>query len=455
MSAEHSTSEPRVLGNREGMGEGTVEIAAWQPPTPAEVAARPPLPAPPPRPQRVVAGSPGDDDAAGAAHPETEGETSTPKPAPPTQVERPSWVEDGSVQALAWERAQDTARWMRTTMVQAGKSQEASTLAPMQRIAIVCVGLGQEICGEVFKFCSDYEIEEFTRAVAGLKGVSVEMQNEVLAEFEQHLLAGQYLKQGGMHFARAALERAVGPRKAQEFLDRIASTVTSGFYALKNVAPEQVAPFISHEHPQTIALLLSQLNVTQGAGILQLLPEPIQKDVAYRIAMLENVTPAVLKALEESIEGSLRDLIVGNQDVGGPKVLADLINLTGSSMEKSLLDDLDGRDAPLAESVRNLMFVFAEIERLSDADLQLLVAEVDFQDWVVALKAAEESLKEKLRPLMGDERWQQLSQEMEELGPMRLGEVEEVQLRIVQTVRQLEEQGKITIVRGEADDAWV
>ena len=177
---------------------------------------------------------------------------------------------------------------------------EEPGIPTMQKVAILFVALGQETAGEVMKFLSDYEIEEITQAVANLKNVSVEQQDRVMEEFEQHLLAGEWVSTGGMDFARGALERAVGPRKAQEILDRVASTVSSGFYMLKNVAPEQVAPFISHEHPQTIGLILSQLDPAQGAGILAQLPERMQSDVAYRIATMENITPAILKEIEEA-----------------------------------------------------------------------------------------------------------------------------------------------------------
>jgi flagellar motor switch protein FliG len=329
-----------------------------------------------------------------------------------------------------------------------GGEDEEHELPVMQKLAILFVALGQETCGEVMKFLSDYEIEEITQAVANLKTVSVEMQDKVLEEFEQHLLAGEWVAQGGMDFARGALERAVGPRKAQEILDRVA-------YMLKNVAPEQVAPFISHEHPQTIALILSQLESTQGAGILSQLPERMQSDVAYRIATMENITPAVLKEIEEALEASLRDILGGNQDVGGPKVVADILNLTGSSVEKNVLDQMDAQDPEVAESVRNLMFTFADISKLTDRELQVLLREVDQKDLVVALKAAEEELKDKILGNMSERVRQFISEEMEFLGPMRLSEVEEVQLRIVQQVRQLEEQGQVTIVRGDSDDTFV
>lgn len=330
-----------------------------------------------------------------------------------------------------------------------------SEIPTMQKVAILFIALGQEAAGEVMKFLSDYEIEEITQAVANLKTVSVEMQDTVMEEFETHLLAGEWVAQGGMDFARGALERAVGPRRAQEILDRVASTVTSGFYMLKNVSPEQVAPFITQEHPQTISLILSQLEPAQASGILAQLPESLQADVAYRIATMENITPAVLKEIEEALEASLRDILGGNQDVGGPGVVADILNLTGSSVEKNVLDQMDGQDPEVAESVRNLMFTFADINKLTDRELQILLGEVDQKDLVIALKAAEEELKDKILGNMSERVRTFVSEEMEFLGPMRLSEVEEVQLRIVQQVRQLEEQGQITIIRGDADDSFV
>ena len=325
----------------------------------------------------------------------------------------------------------------------------------IQKVAVIMVALGEEVSGEVMKHLGDYEIEEITQAIAGLKSVNVELTDRVLEEFEQHLMAGEWVSQGGADFARAALERAVGPRKAQEILERVTSKVSSGFYILKNVAADQIAPFISHEHPQTVALILSQLDAAQASGILGNLPERMQSDVAYRIATMENITPNVIKQIEESLESSLRDMLGGNQDVGGPKVVADILNLTGSSVEKNVLDQMDGQDPEVAEAVRNLMFVFADISKLTDREIQTLMREVDQKDLVVALKGSADEMKDKVLGNMSERVRAFITEEMEFLGPMRLSEVEEVQLRIVQQVRQLEEQGQITIVRGDSEDQFV
>ena len=338
---------------------------------------------------------------------------------------------------------------------QAGDGEEEAELPLMQKVAILFVALGEDVSGEVMKHLSDFEIEEITQAIAGLQNIGTDTMDSVLEEFEQNLLAGEWVSTGGVDFARQALERAVGPSKAQEILDRVSTRVTSGFYMLKNVAADQIAPFISNEHPQTIGLILSQLDPAQAAGILAQLPERMQADVAYRVATMENITPNVIKEIEESLEQSLRDILGGNQDVGGPKVVADILNLTGSSVEKNVLDQMDGQDPEVAESVRNLMFVFDDISKLTDRDLQLLLRDVDQKDLVIALKAASDELKEKILGNLSERVRTFITEEMDFAGPMRLSEVEEVQLRIVQQVRQLEEQGQITIGRGDSEDSFV
>jgi len=337
-----------------------------------------------------------------------------------------------------------------------GQSDDEDISLPLpQKVAIVMVALGEEVSGEVMKHLSDFEIEEITHAIAGLKNISVDVMDRILEEFEQHLMTNEWISQGGVDFARQALERAVGPRKAQEILGRISSQISSGFYMLRNVPPDQIAPFISHEHPQSIALILSQLEAEQASGILAQLPERLQSDVAYRIATMENITPNVLKEIEESLEASLKDMLGGNKDVGGPKVVADILNLTGSSVEKNVLDNMDGQDPEVAESVRNLMFVFEDISKLSDREIQAVMKEVDQKDLVVALKSASDEMKEKILGNMSERVRTFITEEMEFQGPMRLSEVEEVQLRIVQMVRQLEEQGQVTIARGDSDDQFV
>jgi flagellar motor switch protein FliG len=325
-----------------------------------------------------------------------------------------------------------------------------------QKVAVLMIALGQETTAEVMKYLSDMEVEQIAQSISELDIVTTEQEDTVLEEFEQLLLAGKYVSQGGIDFARGALEKALGPRKAQEVLDRVTSTTSSGFYMLRNVDPNQIVPFISKEHPQTIALILSQLDPTQSAGVLNGLPEEMQSDVAIRIARMDNISPQILRELEESLANDLEAILSGQiTEIGGPKAVAEILNHTGRSTEKAVLERLDAQDPELAEQVRNQMFVFDDIANLTDKEIQMVLREVDSKDLAVALKGGSDEIQKRILGNMSERVSTSLKEEMQFAAPMRMSDVEEVQLRIVQTVRQLEEAGQVTIVRGDTNDVFV
>ena len=142
-------------------------------------------------------------------------------------------------------------------------------------------------------------------------------------------------------------------------------------------------------------------------------------------------------------------------EIGGPKAVAEILNHTGRTTEKSVLERLDAHDPELAEHVRNKMFVFDDIAQLTDREIQMILREVDTHDLAIALKGATEELKERVFANVSDRVGQMMKEEMDFAGPIRLSDVEEVQLKVVQTVRQLEEAGQVTIVRGESNDHFV
>ncbi len=324
------------------------------------------------------------------------------------------------------------------------------------KVAILMIALGQETTAEVMKYLNDLEVEQIAQAIAELDVVTTKQEDEVLEEFEQLLVAGKYVSQGGMDFARGALEKAMGPRKAQDLLDRVNSTTSSGFYMMRNVDPNQLIPFVSKEHPQTVALILSQLDANQAAGVLNGLSEELQADVSFRIAQMDNISPQVLRELEDTLAQDLQAILAGQvTEIGGPKAVAEILNRTGRSTEKAVLERLDAQDPELAEEVRNQMFVFDDIAKLTDREIQMILREVDTKDLAVALKGGSEELQDRIFGNVSERVGTMIKEEMEFSGPVRMSDVEEVQLRVVQTVRQLEEAGQVTIVRGDTSDAFV
>ena len=93
------------------------------------------------------------------------------------------------------------------------------------------------------------------------------------------------------------------------------------------------------------------------------------------------------------------------------------------------------------------MIVFDDISKLKDDEIQKLMREVDQQDLVIALKSASHELKDKVLGNMSERVRVFIVDEMNEQGALSLLEIEKVQLRIVQQLYQLEEQGMVAIVR--------
>ena len=324
------------------------------------------------------------------------------------------------------------------------EDKDEDVLEAKQKVAILMIALGQEATAEVMKYLNDMEIEQIAESIAALDVVTTEQEDDVLEEFEQLLIAGKYVSQGGLDFARGALEKALGPRKAQGLLDRVTSTTTSGFYMLRNIDPNQIIPFLAKEHPQTIAIILSQLESTQAAGVLNGLSEEMQADVSFRIATMDNISPQVLRELEESLANDLQAILQGQiTEIGGPGAVAEV------------LERLDAQDPELAEEVRNQMFVFDDIAKLTDREIQMILREVDSKDLAVALKGGSDEMKDRIFGNMSERVGTMIQEEMEFSGPVRMSDVEEVQLRVVQVVRQLEEAGQVTIVRGDTSDSFV
>ncbi len=375
--------------------------------------------------------------------------------APPqlASVQRPELTDAMSLEQIADHYPDHIAKVLRTMMHEASDEDRKEVI---KKLAVMFIGLGQEAGAGVCKYLTDVEIERISQAIVNCGLVPNQQKYEIFEAVKNRVLSGSYSIQGGENFVRGMLEKALGPRKTNAMFDRINSTTNSGFYLLRNVDPNQIVPFISKEHPQAIALILSQLDASQAAGVLNGLAPEIQADVVYRITAMENLKPQTLRELEEGVARELQAILSGQiTEIGGPKATAEILNRTGRSTEKNVLEWLDKQDPELAEEVRNQMFVYDDIANLKNDEIQLILDQTEFLDLAVSLKGANEKLRDRIFKILGDEKSAELKEKMQYSGPVRMSDVEAAQLRTVQTVRQLEEAGKITIVRGDSIDKFV
>jgi flagellar motor switch protein FliG len=327
-----------------------------------------------------------------------------------------------------------------------------------RKAAIVMVALGSGASSAILKHLDEKDIELLTTEIARLDDISLEIRQAVLQEFTALSMAYQYISQGGIDYARSILEDALGTRKAKEIMERVQQKIrTTGFNLLEKVDPVQLVNFMKKEHPQTISLLLAHMAPESAAPILSQLPQEVQVDVAGRIATMESVTPDTLNLVEEVLLEQIKSLFGGDTtEIGGIKAVAGILNNIDRSAEKNILETLERESPDLATEIKNLMFVFEDIMLLDDTSIRSVLKSVDSKDLSIALKGASQELQDKFMNNMSSRASDMLREEISYLGPLRLKDVEIVQQKIVDVVRQLEEKGEIIISgRGGQDDIIV
>ncbi|SFE39058.1 flagellar motor switch protein FliG [Alteribacillus iranensis] len=330
-------------------------------------------------------------------------------------------------------------------------------LSGRQKAAALLISLGPTASAEIYKYLSEEEIEQLTLEIANVRRVDNETKEEVLEEFHQIAVAQEYISQGGIGYAKNVLEKALGEDEAMSIIERLTSTLqVRPFDFARKADPAQILNFIQHEHPQTIALILSYLDPVQSGQILSSLPQEVQADVAKRIATMDSTSPEIINEVEHVLEQKLSTTVTQDYtEAGGIESLVEVLNGVDRSTERTILETLELQDADLAEEVKKRMFVFEDIVTLDNRSIQRVIRDVENEDLQLALKAASEEVKKVVFGNMSQRMAETIKEEIEFMGPVRLRDVEEAQTTIVSVIRRLEDAGEIVIARGGGDDVIV
>ncbi len=323
-----------------------------------------------------------------------------------------------------------------------------------QKAAIFLLTVGPDVAADIMKRLTEADVDTITYEIARLDKVRPEDKEAVLQEFQELMMAQEFISRGGIDQARSILEKALGSQKAIDIVNRLTSSLqVRPFDFVRRQDPSQLLNFIQNEHPQTIALILSYLDAPKSALIMGSLPTQIQPDVARRIAKMDRTSPEVLREVERVLERKLSTL--SNEDfnqAGGIDVVVEVLNNVDRSTEKSIIEALEEEDPELAEEIKKKMFVFEDIVLLDDKAIQKVLRELDNQDLAKALKAVDTEVQEKIFRNMSKRAAALLREDMEFMGPIRLKDVEEAQQKIVNIIRKLEEDGEIVVARAGEDE---
>jgi flagellar motor switch protein FliG len=325
----------------------------------------------------------------------------------------------------------------------------------VRKAAILLIQLGRDRAASVMSNLGDAEVEAISAEIARLDSVGAAETTQVLAEFRDLMTARAHVAQGGMQVAQQLLEQSLGKERAEEIMERLsAASVQKPFQFLHGVEPSQLLSFIGDEHPQVIALVAAHLSPDKASMLLSGLPPAQQAQVAHRIAVMDRTSPDIVRAVESTLERKLSSMLQPTEmsRVGGVDPLVTIINRSDRSTERQIVEGLEALDAALAEEVKSRMFMFEDIVELEDRSVQLVLREVDAKDLAMALKGVTEAVRLKITSNLSERAAENLLEEVEILGAVRLVQVEEAQQAIIRTIRSLEEKGQLMIRRGNDDD---
>jgi flagellar motor switch protein FliG len=323
--------------------------------------------------------------------------------------------------------------------------------------ATLFVLIGETASAEVLKHLTEAEIESISRAISNAGPVAAEEAEKSAEELYQTLTANRYVAEGGVDYAKKVILRTLGAGPAKRIMERLSSSYANAnsFDAIDRLNPIQLSQFIQNEHPQTIALILAHLSVGASALLLESLPETIQAEVAVRMASLETVTPEAIQGISSVLEEKLKPVgtYAHSEAYGGIRAVAELFNRLNRQRSRAVLEMIDTNKPEIANSIRELMFIFEDVATLDDAAIREIIQRVDKKTIAQALKGSSETQQNQFFKNMSGRAVDMMKEEMEIMGPVKTKDVHVAQQRIVEVVRKLEEEGLINV--GGGGDEYV
>ncbi|MCW8826399.1 MAG: flagellar motor switch protein FliG [Gammaproteobacteria bacterium] len=332
---------------------------------------------------------------------------------------------------------------------------EAKKLSGPQRAAILMMSLGDDGASKIMKNLEPKEVQSVGEAMASLNNVNRDEVSIVVSDFAQTLGTQTSLGSSSEEYLRTVLKKALGEDKAENLIDRILLGRSSrGLEAMKWMEPRAIADFLRQEHPQIVAIVLSYLEADQAAEVLALMPENTRADLVMRIASLDGIQPNALAELDDILEKQFEGASsqYRSSTVGGHKTAAGIMNVLDAAISADVMENLKNVDEDLGNNIEELMFVFENLIDVDDRGVQSILREVSSETLIMALKGADEDLKEKIFKNMSKRASEMLRDDLEARGPVKLSDVESAQKEILGVARRMADAGEISLGGAGAEE---
>ena len=332
------------------------------------------------------------------------------------------------------------------------------SLRGIDKAAILINYLGKGAIKVLFTKMDDGDIRKLIHLMSKFKVVPVNITKRVLEEYYEMLSEAEDFIFSDQMSNKDTIVDALGEERARGIMGGLNITSGTGrtLESLEMVDAKSLSTFLVNEHPQTVAVILAHLEPEKKGEVLRRLPESLQAEVVLRMANLENVDPELIADIDRVLKNQLSNTSTIEQaSLGGVQPVAEMLNVMDKNTEQSIMSRLEEKDPLLAEEIRKLMFVFEDVGKIDDRGIQLLLKEVPNDRLLLALKTANEDIRTKVFKNISARAAEMLKEDLANMGPARLSDVETAQQEVVNVARRLESEGKILISRGGSEDAMV
>ncbi len=329
-------------------------------------------------------------------------------------------------------------------------------LTGVQKASIILMSIDEEVSSKVFSMMSEEEIKEISSTMSALGSVNTEMVDGLMMEFTEEISSGGGVV-GDIATTRKLLSKVLGEEKVASIMEDIGGPAGRNTWdKLNNVNEEMLASFLKNEYPQTAALILSKVRTSQAARVLSVLPDDFAMEVMQRMISMEPVKREVLGDIEGVLQAEFMSNLAATKQTDSYEVMAEVFNNFDRNTEQKFLEMLEGTDKDSAERIRELMFTFEDLMKIDDAGLQVLIGKADKDQLAIALKGANDEMRERFFGNMSERAAKIMKEDMESKGPLRMRDVDEAQTSVVTTAREMADSGEIVIPEGdEAEEEMI
>jgi flagellar motor switch protein FliG len=329
---------------------------------------------------------------------------------------------------------------------------EPTKLNGVERSAILILALGERKAADVLRQMEPKEVQRIGAAMTRLGAISRDQINAVLAEFGMAVQSDSMLTVGVADYLRNVMVSALGEHKARGILDRVLDNDDDTLGNLKWMDPKAIAAVLKDEHPQVTALALASMEQDQAALVLPLLPADQRADIVTRIATLDELQPGALSEVRAILEQHFyRNVSVKSAQVGGVKVAAGIVGRLDPALGNGVLEELREADEALEQQIQDNLILFESLADVDDKGLQALLRETTSEVLLVALKGADQVIRDRFFKNMSKRAGEMLREDMQLRGPVRLAEVEEAQKEMLGAARRLAEAGTMRLGKASGD----